>query len=110
MLVRTVHLLCSSRLRPASLCKFIRTLKTMDPPQDSSPPDPDPTSPGLPQDAPPTPGLPQVDTPSSEPASDSGLRPGETVVREGKAAILFPSANEVFYNPVQEFNRDLTEA
>ncbi|XP_077380885.1 tRNA (guanine(26)-N(2))-dimethyltransferase isoform X2 [Festucalex cinctus] len=34
--------------------------------------------------------------------------PGETVVKEGKAAILFPSANEVFYNPVQEFNRDLT--
>uniref|UniRef100_A0AAX7UKW6 tRNA (guanine(26)-N(2))-dimethyltransferase n=1 Tax=Astatotilapia calliptera TaxID=8154 RepID=A0AAX7UKW6_ASTCA len=32
----------------------------------------------------------------------------ETVVKEGKAAILFPSANEVFYNPVQEFNRDLT--
>uniref|UniRef100_A0A8C1PAZ8 tRNA (guanine(26)-N(2))-dimethyltransferase n=1 Tax=Cyprinus carpio TaxID=7962 RepID=A0A8C1PAZ8_CYPCA len=32
----------------------------------------------------------------------------KTVVREGKAAILFPSANEVFYNPVQEFNRDLT--
>uniref|UniRef100_A0A1A8J7G6 tRNA (guanine(26)-N(2))-dimethyltransferase n=1 Tax=Nothobranchius kuhntae TaxID=321403 RepID=A0A1A8J7G6_NOTKU len=36
------------------------------------------------------------------------LLPGETVVREGKASILFPSANEVFYNPVQEFNRDLT--
>lgn len=36
------------------------------------------------------------------------LLSGETVVREGKAAILFPSANEVFYNPVQEFNRDLT--
>lgn len=33
---------------------------------------------------------------------------GETVVREGKAAILFPNANDVFYNPVQEFNRDLT--
>uniref|UniRef100_A0A3Q3CMU7 tRNA (guanine(26)-N(2))-dimethyltransferase n=1 Tax=Haplochromis burtoni TaxID=8153 RepID=A0A3Q3CMU7_HAPBU len=32
----------------------------------------------------------------------------DTVVKEGKAAILFPSANEVFYNPVQEFNRDLT--
>uniref|UniRef100_A0A8C2XMW0 tRNA (guanine(26)-N(2))-dimethyltransferase n=1 Tax=Cyclopterus lumpus TaxID=8103 RepID=A0A8C2XMW0_CYCLU len=31
-----------------------------------------------------------------------------TLVKEGKAAILFPSANEVFYNPVQEFNRDLT--
>nr|XP_020473508.1 tRNA (guanine(26)-N(2))-dimethyltransferase [Monopterus albus] len=47
-------------------------------------------------------------------ASDKGktspadLLPGETVVKEGKAAILFPSANEVFYNPVQEFNRDLT--
>lgn len=38
----------------------------------------------------------------------AGLRPGETVVKEGKASILFPSANEVFYNPVQEFNRDLT--
>uniref|UniRef100_A0A3Q1H5U9 tRNA (guanine(26)-N(2))-dimethyltransferase n=1 Tax=Anabas testudineus TaxID=64144 RepID=A0A3Q1H5U9_ANATE len=37
-----------------------------------------------------------------------GLLPGETVVKEGKAAILFPSANVVFYNPVQEFNRDLT--
>ncbi|XP_062400236.1 tRNA (guanine(26)-N(2))-dimethyltransferase [Sardina pilchardus] len=41
-------------------------------------------------------------------ATEPGLLPGETVVREGKAAILFPSANEVFYNPVQEFNRDLT--
>ncbi|KAL2086869.1 hypothetical protein ACEWY4_017928 [Coilia grayii] len=40
--------------------------------------------------------------------AEPGLLPGETVVREGKAAILFPSANEVFYNPVQEFNRDLT--
>ncbi|KAI7795000.1 putative tRNA guanine26-N2-dimethyltransferase [Triplophysa rosa] len=40
--------------------------------------------------------------------TEPGLLPGETVVREGKAAIIFPSANEVFYNPVQEFNRDLT--
>uniref|UniRef100_A0A671TKV9 tRNA (guanine(26)-N(2))-dimethyltransferase n=1 Tax=Sparus aurata TaxID=8175 RepID=A0A671TKV9_SPAAU len=39
---------------------------------------------------------------------EAGLLPGETVVKEGKAAICFPSANEVFYNPVQEFNRDLT--
>ncbi|XP_002736321.2 tRNA (guanine(26)-N(2))-dimethyltransferase-like [Saccoglossus kowalevskii] len=31
-------------------------------------------------------------------------------VTEGKAEILFPSSNEVFYNPVQEFNRDLTIA
>lgn len=38
----------------------------------------------------------------------TGLLPGEMVVKEGKAAICFPSANEVFYNPVQEFNRDLT--
>lgn len=47
---------------------------------------------------------------SAEGASPAptGLLPGETVVKEGKAAILFPSANEVFYNPVQEFNRDLT--
>uniref|UniRef100_A0A665VYP4 tRNA (guanine(26)-N(2))-dimethyltransferase n=1 Tax=Echeneis naucrates TaxID=173247 RepID=A0A665VYP4_ECHNA len=37
-----------------------------------------------------------------------GLLPGETVVKEGRASILFPNANEVFYNPVQEFNRDLT--
>lgn len=43
-----------------------------------------------------------------EKLAKAGLRPGETVVKEGKAAILFPSANEVFYNPVQEFNRDLT--
>lgn len=38
----------------------------------------------------------------------SALLQGETVIKEGKASILFPSANEVFYNPVQEFNRDLT--
>ena len=28
-------------------------------------------------------------------------------ISEGRAKILFPSRNEVFYNPVQEFNRDL---
>ncbi|XP_054460350.1 tRNA (guanine(26)-N(2))-dimethyltransferase [Anoplopoma fimbria] len=48
------------------------------------------------------------DTAAEEEAPPAGLLPGETVVKEGKAAILFPSANEVFYNPVQEFNRDLT--
>lgn len=31
-------------------------------------------------------------------------------ITEGKACILFPSSNEVFYNPVQEFNRDLSIA
>uniref|UniRef100_A0A8C1EY42 tRNA (guanine(26)-N(2))-dimethyltransferase n=1 Tax=Cyprinus carpio carpio TaxID=630221 RepID=A0A8C1EY42_CYPCA len=52
---------------------------------------------------------PSGSTESSQTSStEPGLLPGETVVREGKAAILFPSANEVFYNPVQEFNRDLT--
>lgn len=31
-------------------------------------------------------------------------------VKEGQAEILFPSEKDVFYNPVQEFNRDLTIA
>jgi len=35
---------------------------------------------------------------------------GWTVVKEGSAEVLFPSLNDVFYNPVQEFNRDLTVA
>lgn len=47
-------------------------------------------------------------SPAPTDTTAAGLLPGETVVKEGKAAILFPSANEVFYNPVQEFNRDLT--
>lgn len=43
-------------------------------------------------------------------SSSSGelVKNGETVITEGKAKIICPSANEVFYNPVQEFNRDLT--
>jgi tRNA (guanine26-N2/guanine27-N2)-dimethyltransferase len=31
-------------------------------------------------------------------------------VTEGKATILFPKTNEVFYNPIQEFNRDMSIA
>eukprot|EP00794_Sanderia_malayensis_P005618 gene5617-6309_t len=31
-------------------------------------------------------------------------------IKEGKAAVLFPKTNTVFYNPVQEFNRDLSVA
>ncbi|KAJ2726580.1 RNA methyltransferase tRNA(m5U54)methyltransferase [Coemansia sp. Benny D115] len=31
-------------------------------------------------------------------------------IREGRATILFPKNNEVFYNPVQEFNRDMSIA
>ena len=30
------------------------------------------------------------------------------MIQEGQAKIMFPSLNEVFYNPVQQFNRDLT--
>ena len=39
-------------------------------------------------------------------ASEGGRGEGVEVV-EGRARIFFPSRNEVFYNPVQEFNRDL---
>lgn len=55
--------------------------------------------------------------PASPPAMENGTAPcgekrppdtQETTVTEGSAKIAFPSANEVFYNPVQEFNRDLT--
>lgn len=31
-------------------------------------------------------------------------------ITEGKAEILFADSNSVFYNPVQEFNRDLSTA
>ncbi|KAK9696348.1 RNA methyltransferase tRNA(m5U54)methyltransferase, partial [Basidiobolus ranarum] len=31
-------------------------------------------------------------------------------VTEGQATILFPTSNEVFYNPVQQFNRDMSIA
>ena len=34
----------------------------------------------------------------------------DTKVTEGKAEICFPDLNSVFYNPVQEFNRDLSTA
>ncbi|XP_062491375.1 tRNA (guanine(26)-N(2))-dimethyltransferase isoform X1 [Pezoporus occidentalis] len=44
----------------------------------------------------------------SPPAPEGSPRAGETLISEGQATILFPSANEVFYNPVQGFNRDLT--
>lgn len=34
----------------------------------------------------------------------------EHKIIEGLATITFPSSNEVFYNPVQQFNRDLSIA
>lgn len=36
------------------------------------------------------------------------LRPGHRLLVEGQAAIPFSEGNEVFYNKVQEFNRDLS--
>lgn len=33
--------------------------------------------------------------------------PATETIREGKAEILKESSKQVFYNPVQEFNRDL---
>lgn len=33
-----------------------------------------------------------------------------TTVTEGQAEVLFPASHDVFYNPVQEFNRDLSVA
>lgn len=55
-----------------------------------------------------TPPAPGKSSTEGDCTTSAELPPGETVIKEGKAAILFPSANEVFYNPVQEFNRDLT--
>lgn len=31
-------------------------------------------------------------------------------ITEGAATILFPKANDVFYNPIQHFNRDMSTA
>ena len=39
--------------------------------------------------------------------SSSGVENGVKVT-EGEAEICFPDSNSVFYNPVQEFNRDLS--
>ncbi|KAG0363250.1 RNA methyltransferase tRNA(m5U54)methyltransferase [Podila minutissima] len=42
--------------------------------------------------------------------SDIPAPAGFKKVTEGKATILFPDTNEVFYNPIQEFNRDISIA
>ncbi|XP_016122714.1 tRNA (guanine(26)-N(2))-dimethyltransferase-like [Sinocyclocheilus grahami] len=89
-------------------CQKFRTMDSKKEPEES----PDTTSAGADSTTTAVPieeTKPSSSTESSQTSStEPGLLPGETVVREGKAAILFPSANEVFYNPVQEFNRDLT--
>ena len=125
MLVRTArlvplitsHHLHLSRTRPArrtflwtlgSSAAACRGLRSMEPLKTAQDPHIPATKP------PPTPAESTADRGVSPASADkektlpAGLLPGETVVKEGKASILFPSANEVFYNPVQEFNRDLT--
>ncbi|KAM6307823.1 LOW QUALITY PROTEIN: tRNA (guanine(26)-N(2))-dimethyltransferase [Podargus strigoides] len=42
------------------------------------------------------------------PGAEGPPGPGETPITEGRATVLVPGTNEVFYNPVQGFNRDLT--
>lgn len=39
---------------------------------------------------------------------ENGVRKQYTAITEGKATILFPGGGEVFYNPIQNFNRDLS--
>ncbi|XP_022089440.1 tRNA (guanine(26)-N(2))-dimethyltransferase-like isoform X2 [Acanthaster planci] len=49
----------------------------------------------------------------SKPATKSATESKGTnsgMIREGQALITFPTTHEVFYNPVQQFNRDLTIA
>ena len=41
-------------------------------------------------------------------ADNLGVASKLTEVKEGKAVVLFPDSESVFYNPVQEFNRDLS--
>ncbi|KAI9595646.1 N2,N2-dimethylguanosine tRNA methyltransferase [Syncephalis fuscata] len=42
--------------------------------------------------------------------SQTEIPEGYVPITEGKATILFPNTNEVFYNPVQQFNRDMSIA
>ncbi|XP_035695287.1 tRNA (guanine(26)-N(2))-dimethyltransferase-like [Branchiostoma floridae] len=52
-----------------------------------------------------------TDTNGTGQSDQTAVSPSDyTIVKEGKAEILFPNKNKVFYNPVQEFNRDLTVA
>jgi tRNA (guanine26-N2/guanine27-N2)-dimethyltransferase len=41
-------------------------------------------------------------------AEEQQVPEGFNVVKEGSASILYPEGNQVFYNPVQEFNRDIS--
>ena len=47
---------------------------------------------------------------SMDTSTDAGSvkSPNRTAeISEGRARVIFPNSNQVFYNPVQEFNRDL---
>ncbi|KAI8973272.1 N2,N2-dimethylguanosine tRNA methyltransferase [Mycotypha africana] len=48
-------------------------------------------------------------TAAAQPTQEIDISQFHTVT-EGKATILFPKKNEVFYNPVQQFNRDMSIA
>ncbi|KAK5865353.1 hypothetical protein PBY51_019633 [Eleginops maclovinus] len=105
-LITSHHPLCSLSARRTfpwisgrAAAAIIRGLGSMEPPKTSS---------EVPPTTKPPPPTATDSAAEEEKEVPVGLLPGETVVKEGKAAILFPSANEVFYNPVQEFNRDLT--
>eukprot|EP00123_Amoebidium_parasiticum_P015566 comp23035_c2_seq2/m.36836 comp23035_c2_seq2/g.36836 ORF comp23035_c2_seq2/g.36836 comp23035_c2_seq2/m.36836 type:complete len:553 (-) comp23035_c2_seq2:78-1736(-) len=53
-----------------------------------------------------------MSTPTDTPAAgvEKPVPEGYKVIVEGQARALFPESGEVFYNPVQEFNRDLSTA
>jgi hypothetical protein len=50
----------------------------------------------------------ETDTSNIETVTKDGAE--YIVVKEGSAKMLFPKAGDVFYNPVQEMNRDLSIA
>ncbi|KAF8475742.1 N2,N2-dimethylguanosine tRNA methyltransferase-domain-containing protein [Kalaharituber pfeilii] len=55
-----------------------------------------------------TPSHPQPKKSESITIEEQGQRREYTAITEGKATILFPGGGEVFYNPIQNFNRDLS--
>lgn len=54
---------------------------------------------------------PAVDAASAEPvktSTDTWQGVEYNVIEEGKARILYPKGGQVFYNPIQEYNRDMS--
>ena len=58
--------------------------------------------------------IPPSSTSAMETTTTNIVQPNSTIsqefntVQEGKATILTPKQDEVFYNPIQQFNRDLS--